>query len=60
LNGGLVLSAAQSKAQIDAEIAEKSSFRTETNDNKINSVTPLYLIGFNSQLLHLLNKFGML
>jgi len=30
LSGGVVLYAAQSNAQIDAEIAEKSGFRTET------------------------------
>jgi len=30
LSGGVVLYAAQSNAQIDAEIAEKVGFRTET------------------------------
>jgi hypothetical protein len=30
LSGGVVLSAVQSKVQIDAEIAEKDGFRTET------------------------------
>ncbi len=30
LSGGVVLYAAQSNAQIDAEIAEKGGFRTET------------------------------
>jgi hypothetical protein len=31
LSGGVVLYAAQSKLQIDAGIAEKGRFRTETN-----------------------------
>jgi hypothetical protein len=31
LSGGVALYAAQSNAQIDAEIAEKGGFRTETN-----------------------------
>jgi hypothetical protein len=31
LSGGVVLYAAQSNAQIAAEIAEKGGFRTETN-----------------------------
>lgn len=31
LSGGVVLYAAQSNVQIDAEIAEKGGFRTETN-----------------------------
>jgi hypothetical protein len=32
LSGGVVLYAAQSNAQIDAEIAEKGCFQTETSD----------------------------
>ena len=31
LSGGVVLYAAQANTQIDAEIAEKGGFRTETN-----------------------------
>ncbi len=31
LSGGVVLYAAQTNVQIDAEIAEKGSFRTETS-----------------------------
>ncbi|MCK4508277.1 MAG: hypothetical protein KAU27_07055 [Desulfuromonadales bacterium] len=31
LSGGVALYAAQSNAQIDAEIAEKGGFQTETN-----------------------------
>jgi hypothetical protein len=31
LNGGVVLYAAQSNTQVDAEIAEKDGFQTETN-----------------------------
>jgi len=31
LSGGVVLYAAQTNVQIDAEIVEKGSFRTETN-----------------------------
>ena len=31
LSGGVALYAAQTKAQIDAEIAEKGGFRTETS-----------------------------
>ncbi len=31
LSGGVALYAAQSNAQIDAEIVEKGGFRTETN-----------------------------
>ncbi len=33
LCGGVLMYAAQEKLQIDTEIAEKSPFRMETNDN---------------------------
>ena len=32
MSGGVVVYAAQSNVQIDAEIAEKSRFRTKTNE----------------------------
>ena len=39
LSGGVVLYAAQTNAQIDAEIAKKGGFRTETNYDFLYMVT---------------------